>query len=175
MLFRSHYFFYDGHNAECAFSVQCRTPSIALQFIHAIEGQGPSGVIMNCLKVTSGADAWEKVEINGASGSIPNGNQYFLHPGNIGEIEISGKSNPDCIGPLNNVRVADSSEVYRMQRLRQMMPQTAENVLEVTYLLSNDPGAVGDSTGKKTTKTFRNGELIVVTVYLAPQKPIRNN
>ena len=62
-----------------------------------------------------------------------------------------------------------------MQRLRQMMPDTAEKTLEVTYLASNDGGVVADSSGKKTTKTFRNGELIVVTVYLAPQKPKPTN
>ena len=170
-----HYFFYDGHNAECAFSMQCRVPSIALQFIHTVEGQGPSGEIMDCLRVTSGTTAWKKVEINSEPGSIPNGNQYFLHQGNIGEIEISGRSSPSCLGPLNSVRVADSSDIYRMQRLRQMMPDTSEKSLEVTYLASNDGGVVADSSEKKTTKTFRNGELIVVTVYLAPQKPKPTN
>jgi hypothetical protein len=173
-----HYFFYDGHNAECAFSMQCKAPSIALQFIHTIEGQGPSAEIMDCLRVTTGNKVWQKVEMNSEPGSIPNGNQYFLHQGNIGnigEIDIGGRSSMDCQGRLNHVRVADSSDIYRMQRLRPMMADTSEKTLEVTYLASNDGGVVPDSSGKKTTKTFRAGELIIVTVYLAPQKPKPTN
>ena len=169
------YFFYEGDNAECAFSVPCRTPKIALQFVHTDEEQQLSGVIMDCLRVRSGTVDWEKVEIDGVSSTIPNGNQYFLHKGPVGDIAISGKSDPTCTGPLGAVRFADSKEVYRMQHLSQIGPPGERSSYEVTYISRKPIDAAGDEAGRKQTKVFHAGELIVVTVYLAPVKATRTN
>jgi hypothetical protein len=173
-----YYFFTQGDNAECPFSVPCRTPKIALQFLHTDQDHELSAVIMDCLRVRSSTVDWEKVEIDGVSGTIPNGNQYFLHRGELGDISISGKSDPTCRGALESVRIADTTadkEVYRVQHLGQMGPPGERSSYQVTYLSRKPTASASDETNAKQTKLFHAGELIVVTVYLAPAKSNKTN
>jgi hypothetical protein len=162
-------FFYDATDAECAFSLPCKAPMIALQFVHPTGADHKlSGVIMNCLEVTSGLEYWDKVEIKMGprAQTIPNGNQYFLHRSNMGLIDVGGKADTECLQAVGAIRLTEPDVVYRMQRLWQSTPQTdTEGMLEVTYL-HDRPAGLDDS--KTPTKQFRRSELIVMTVYLAP-------
>jgi hypothetical protein len=173
-----YYFFTQGENAECPFSVPCRTPKIALQFLHFDQEHQLSAVIMDCLRVRSSTVDWEKVEIDGVSGTIPNGNQYFLQRGQLGDISISGKSDPVCRATLEAVRIADSKddkEIYRMQHLGQMGPPEERSSYQVTYVSRKPNTAAGSEVEEKQTKLFHPGELIVVTVYLAPVMSNKTN
>ncbi|MCF8531480.1 MAG: hypothetical protein K9G48_00615 [Reyranella sp.] len=162
------FFFLDVTNSECAYSVKCHAPRIALQFARTIDGELSSAAIMRCFRVMANGSAAQRVELQPLGGVSAVGdldkasqtvdaNNYFLIKGQSGDIEVfpNQVQDQECQQSMKEVRMTDPVG-YRLKRFGHQPPQNEGHVFSVTPV---DGSAAF---------TLRYDQFIKIIVHLSP-------